>query len=66
MKPSWAFRKTPFVRFGNGWKLVDQGRGGAGVGRALERVQGPKRAWLEGLRNEPQPSELADRTSCWK
>jgi phosphate transport system substrate-binding protein len=57
-----GFQEDAIRSIRNGWKLVDEGRGGAGVGRALERVQGPRRAWLEGLRNEPQPSELADRT----
>ena len=49
------------VSIRRGWQLNDAGRGAGGLGRALERVQGQQRMWLEGLRTEPVQTDLADR-----
>jgi phosphate transport system substrate-binding protein len=44
-----------------GWMLAGSGRGGSGLPRALERVQGSQRRWLESLKNEPAPLDVSDR-----
>lgn len=68
---SWIYRGLSEAAVGDeeagvrsirrGWDLANSGRGASGLSRALERVQGPQRHWLESLRNEPVPLEVSDR-----
>lgn len=45
-----------------GWKLARRQSDPSSLHRALERLQGSQRRWLEGLRAEPDPDDVSDRS----